>query len=70
MRRVALVSSSLVSAGYDPARRELEVEFAGGAVYRYLGVPPEIWNDFLSATSKGTFVNVEVKPAYRYRKVR
>lgn len=69
MRRVNVISSSLVSAGYDAAQRALEVEFAGGAVYRYLGVPPEVWNDFLAATSKGTFVNVEVKPNYRYRKV-
>ena len=42
-RRQQIQGSSVINAvGYDPARRTLEVEFHGGRLYQYEGVPPEI----------------------------
>jgi hypothetical protein len=58
-------SSALDAAGYDTARRELRVAFKGGRTYVYLDVPPETYEAFLQAESKGRFVNAEIKPRHR-----
>lgn len=46
----------------------LSVKYRGGDVYDYLGVPEEVYRALKAATSKGRFVNFEVKPRYRYRR--
>jgi hypothetical protein len=43
MTRRPVLSSNLASMGYDPARRDLVVEFRTGAVYRYHDVDPATW---------------------------
>lgn len=65
----AVRSSSIAAAGYDPGSRTLRIRFVGGAVYDYLHVPPQIFRDLLDASSKGRFVNWQVKPYFRYRRV-
>jgi hypothetical protein len=69
MVRRPVDSTSIVSVGYEPAARTLEIEFVSGGVYRYFNVPPAIYAAFLAAESKGTFVNTVVKPRYRYARV-
>jgi hypothetical protein len=68
MRRIRVDSSSIASIGYQPVKRELEVEFlASGDVYRYFGVSPQEYAAFMAATSKGTYLNQVFKPReYRY----
>ena len=66
MKRVRVVSSSVTSVGYDPATQTLEVEFAGGSIYRYFDVPEGVHARLIAADSKGTFLNVEIKPAFRF----
>ena len=70
MRREAWESSSVVSVGYDPATAMLEVEFTGGAVYRYFAVPNAVYRDFAEAPSKGGFLNAVIKPTYPCHRVR
>ena len=53
MRRVPVESSAVVSIGHDEATNTLEVEFAGGGVYRYFGVPRSRDEEFLAAPSIG-----------------
>ena len=62
-------SSAIESVGYDPVSRTLEVEYAGGGVYRYLGVPPRAYELLLRADSRGAYVNRRIKPYYRCRRV-
>lgn len=69
MRRDPVRSTAVAAVGYDPATNELEVEFAGGDVYRYSMVPPSVYRALLGATSIGAFVNREVKPHYPGREV-
>lgn len=69
MKRERLDSSSLASAGYDPAAHVLEVEFKNGGVYQYLEVPDEEYEEFRSAESKGRYLNTEIKPRHRARKL-
>jgi lysyl-tRNA synthetase class 2 len=62
-------STAVESVGYDARTRTLEVEYAGGGVYRYLGVPPRCYETLLRAESIGAFVNRRVKPYYRCLRV-
>ena len=69
MRRQRVDSESVVSAGFEPGDRTLEIEFVNGGVYRYFDVPVAVWNAFQRADSKGRFVNFMVKPNYRFERV-
>lgn len=72
MRRRAVESESIASIGYDASRNELEIEFRqNGSVYRYFGVSPEVYIEFMAAESKGTYLNQVFKPReHRYIVVR
>jgi len=65
-------STVIASLGYDPCRRELEIEYReSGEVYRYFEVPGREYTSFLAAESKGTYLNQVFKPrGYRYLVVR
>ena len=69
VKRERLDSSSLASAGYDPAAHVLEVEFRNGGVYQYLEVEDEEYQEFRSAPSKGRYLNTEIKPDHPARKL-
>ncbi len=70
MDRTTVSSSNIASIGYDVASATLEVEFNSGAVYQYFDVPESIYQDFLTADSKGSFLNVNIKvPGYRYARL-
>lgn len=61
MDRQPVESSAVNSVGYDPTAEILEVEYSSGAVYRYGGVPREVFEWLLAAPSIGQFVNAVVK---------
>jgi hypothetical protein len=64
------VESSWVAAiGYEESAREVHVALIEGATYAYESVPPDVWQLFLAADSKGTFVNEVLKPNYEVRKL-
>jgi hypothetical protein len=69
MKRQRLDSSSLASAGYDPGRRVLEVEFLNGGVYEYCDVSEETYHALLESDSKGRFLNAEIKPHHPWRRL-
>ncbi|GAA4350940.1 KTSC domain-containing protein [Angustibacter luteus] len=66
---ISVLSSSIAAVGFDAERRELHVRFVGGATYAYLDVPAEVFQALLQSTSKGAFVNRELKPGYDVRDV-
>lgn len=55
MLLVPVASTDIAAAGYDPQSGELQVQFTTGRIYSYTGVPPEIYEGFLVAPSKGSF---------------
>ncbi len=69
MRMHPAPSSSIKAAGYDARQRTLRLRYAGGGTYEYFGVPASVVKDFIAAPSKGRFVNLRIKPCYRYRRV-
>ena len=70
MQRLPVESSMLRSAGYDPERSILELEFTNGRIYRYFGVPQEIVAELLTAESKGRYFLAQIDDLYPYLQVR
>ncbi len=70
MKRVPVESASISSIGYDHGSAILEIEFHSGSLYRYYLVPRRVYEELMSSSSKGRYVNRWVKTAgYPYRKV-
>ncbi|MEH2005329.1 KTSC domain-containing protein [Nostoc sp.] len=59
-----VISSMAMSVGYDRNEHILQVEFQSGAVYQYLGVYKDTWEDLHSSDSIGSFFNQEIKGKY------
>jgi hypothetical protein len=50
---------------YDEDRENLDITLVTGKAYRYLGVPPNIYEDFSAAGSKGRFYNRYIRNGYK-----
>jgi hypothetical protein len=61
-------SSCVAKIGYDSTAEEAYVEFHGSGLYAYRDVPAGVYEAFVTAESKSTFVNEMIKPRYRNRK--
>lgn len=66
MQRIPVTSSNVVSVGW--ANGTLEVEFKSG-IYRYLGVPEDVYVRMKAANSVGRFLNEHVKDVFPHSKV-
>lgn len=58
-------SSHLEAAHYDSAKRVLSISFKSGRTYDYMNVPPEKWQAFQEAESKGKYLHSEINPHHR-----
>jgi len=63
--RQSVQSSAIAKVGYSKRRHILEIEFANGAVYRYLDVPVMVYRDLMSAESKARFYDSNIRRHYR-----
>lgn len=62
-------SSHLQSFNYDADTQLLTVEFVGGAIYQYTGVPQtEYWNLAQSGGSGGYF-HSKIRNSYPFQKI-
>lgn len=61
-----MTSSVIRSVGYDAASRDMEVELVSGHLYRYLEVPPFLYEGFLAAKSKGAFFNRKIVGRFKF----
>ena len=69
MDRDQVASSNIRAIGYDTTTQTLEVEFLSGWVYQYYGVPENLYQQIMQASSKGQFLNQYIKNAYPYSRV-
>ena len=69
MQRHSVASSNLASLGYDAQTGTLEAEFLGGGIYQYYGVPQNMYDQLMTAPSKGQFLNAYIKNQYPYSRV-
>ena len=67
VKRKPINSSVIASVGHD--LDVLEIEFKGGRVAHYLGVPPDVYEALVRAPSPGAYFNREVRGQYEYREV-
>ncbi len=59
------VNSSAISAiGYDKETRRMKITFKQGGTYDFCGVPENILQGLLSASSKGTYYNDHIRDRY------
>src|SRR5438045_4438134 len=68
--RQPIDSTAIAKVGYSKRRHILEIEFANGAVYRYLNVSPSVYHDLMSAESRAQFYYFNIKGKYRLVSVR
>lgn len=61
MERKPVVSSNIVSVGYDPETQDMEVEFKGGSTYTYHGVAQRAYDDFVGAESVGKHFHANIR---------
>jgi KTSC domain len=64
-----LDSSALKATAYLPAERMLYLEFHDGDRYRYFEFPPERFEDFLAAESKGTYFVRQIRNHFDYEQL-
>ncbi|HEV7453763.1 MAG TPA: non-canonical purine NTP pyrophosphatase [Candidatus Saccharimonadales bacterium] len=69
MQRLPVDSSDIVSVGYDPKTRLLEIEFKEGRIYEYPDVEPETYRLFMKADSYGQFFLSSINGHYRYNRI-
>lgn len=67
MQRIPISSSTLKSAGYVGG--VLEIEFRDGSVYRYLNVPAEVAQAFMTSDSKGRHFVRFIRGHYEFEKM-
>ncbi|MBZ5492992.1 MAG: DUF5615 family PIN-like protein [Acidobacteriia bacterium] len=68
--RVLVESSAISAILYDPKSQTLDIEFkSSGEIYRYFDVPNDEYQGLLTAPSKGAYLNSEIKPKYKTRKL-
>lgn len=69
MKWVEVISRSVSAIGYDPAKRELGLRFRESRkTYIYEDVRADEYAAFMSAESKGTYLNQVLKPkGHSYR---
>jgi len=69
IERIKVSSSNIESIGYDKERKELYVEFRGGGIYVYAGVPGLVYEKLMESNSKGRFLANNVKSVFLCSKV-
>lgn len=69
IERKPVDSTAVLSAGYVPDLRTLDIEYANGDVWRYENVPQDIYDKMCEAESPGRFVGQWVLPVFPGTKI-
>ena len=62
-------SSNIVRTEYDIESKKLITEFKNGLRYEYEDVPHQIYTQFRSAKSQGSFFNKNISKTFKYKKL-
>ncbi len=55
MEMIRVRSSAISAIGYDPSSQRMKITFKQGSTYDYCHVPQNVFDSFLSASSKGGY---------------
>lgn len=70
MKRKEVVSTNIVSIGYDETVNTLEIEYKAGSIYAYYQVPQNLHQELLESTSFGRFLDREIKEKFNSKKIK
>jgi hypothetical protein len=70
MERERVNSSRIRSAGYDPQKHTLEIEFSDGRIVSYRGVSAEVQRQFMNAPSPVSFYEDKIAENYPETRVK
>ncbi len=62
-------SSNIEAIGYDTDNQELHVRFLTSGTYVYYDVEEWVFQEFMQADSKGTYLHYNIKNRYQYAKL-
>ena len=68
MERTPVKSSNVVSIGYSPDEKRMEIEFKGGGVYSHADVPQSVYDALMAAESKGKHYHAAIKGKFKHSK--
>ena len=66
---VSVDSSVFTSAAYRSDQRQLYLRFHHADIYRYFEFPPQLYDEFLVADSKGRYFARNIRNQFRYEQV-
>lgn len=69
MEWTAVESSAIRALKYEPASRELYVDFHNRRRYVYFDVPQAVFEQFASAPSIGRYFAAHVRNVFRFRRI-
>lgn len=69
MAREMVDSSVIAAVEYYEAGQQLDIELTNGSIYRYLDVPPAVFEAFMAADSKGRYYNDRIRDVYLYERL-
>lgn len=68
IERNPVESSNIASVGFCPDRKCIEICFKNGSVYEYEDCDQKLYDDLMSAESKGKFVHTRLK-SHKFKKL-
>lgn len=68
MEMIPVASSNLSAVGYDANSQVLRIRFHSGT-YDYYGVPVNVYQSLMNASSKGGYHAAYIKDSYRYSRL-
>ncbi len=68
MEWIQVVSSNIAAIAYASDTEVLSVNFLNGSTYEYYGVPQIVFDEFLTADSKGRYFNANIKGVFSFNR--
>ena len=69
MNRLAVESTTLLTIAYDADRQVLQIEFRDRAIYNYLDVPGDVYQNLVDAPSIGGYFNRSIRGRFVYVRI-
>ena len=69
IERRAVNSTSIAGIGYHARLQVLEIAFRSGAVYRYVAVPPALFEALMKAESKGRYFTQHIRNRFEFHRM-
>ena len=62
---IPVISNAIRAVGYDQSTQRLRITFEQGDSYDFCGVPAQVYEGLMRATSKGTYYNDHIRDRYQ-----